>query len=588
MKPSTKTKEVVFRGRKILKEIMKNIPRKKYYLTQKDFSHGSFRITKPGRYILKENIAFSPNPLNDYRPIPSDSRYSSKAYSLGFFAAIVIEVDGVEIDLNGKTLKQSDEMTWMQRFYANIETASAPFIPSQGPGDFGKNISSPKYIYIHNGTLGRSSHHAIHGNGNEYVYIENVKMVDYEFVGAALNGGKYVVYHNCVIDHNFKDLKVLASWSAAIFLKQFADTINNKLETMKVSASNMRLIKDFQAKRIKLTNSITKTKKELFDGSDISNPLYRNPSKLPDGNVFGIVNHPLGVAIHDFTSKSDMSGKEVSSHLYIENCTIKDLEANVDEVIGLVNKDNKVQKGPAGDLMKIEECMDINHRYKGNEISDMIIVLSKLKRAYPSLGYGTLHVDKDVEMWSDGKARFSDLQKKGYKFLTGQDSMGHTNKGAIAIRIDGTDYVRLTHNTISNVINYARLGSTKNSSSKVYKGTLCSGVHMSMSKNVKIERVLVDNVLSYNGEACGVKAINHCDVDISHSRIKDIMCGHKYIDGKWSGSDHNKTFILYNTTSPNEIPSSRGLCWTHNSKVVKKNVDINSLSGPQTFYIAVI
>ena len=37
-------------------------------LSQKDFDYGTRRITKPGYYILKEDIVFHPNPDNDFKP----------------------------------------------------------------------------------------------------------------------------------------------------------------------------------------------------------------------------------------------------------------------------------------------------------------------------------------------------------------------------------------------------------------------------------------------------------------------------------------------------------------------------------------
>ena len=40
---------------------------------------------------------------------------------------------GSVLDLNGFTIEQSQEHALNQRFYANIETAGAPFVVGQGP-----------------------------------------------------------------------------------------------------------------------------------------------------------------------------------------------------------------------------------------------------------------------------------------------------------------------------------------------------------------------------------------------------------------------------------------------------------------------
>lgn len=66
-------------------------------LYQSDFDQGTVRITKPGIYVLRENIEFSPNPNDDFNPIASQvitGQYPilhGGAYHLGFFAAITIE-----------------------------------------------------------------------------------------------------------------------------------------------------------------------------------------------------------------------------------------------------------------------------------------------------------------------------------------------------------------------------------------------------------------------------------------------------------------------------------------------------------------
>ena len=91
-----------------------------YKLNNKDFIHGTYRITKPGLYKLTENIIFEPNKnvfvsssfqdlhnlLDNYRPLDNQLEYSKPPYHLGFFAAITVESDDVVIDLNGYSISQ--------------------------------------------------------------------------------------------------------------------------------------------------------------------------------------------------------------------------------------------------------------------------------------------------------------------------------------------------------------------------------------------------------------------------------------------------------------------------------------------------
>ena len=79
-------------------------------LYQHHFNGGTVRITKPGIYILQEDITFHPNADHDFFPTPAQimsNQYpmgSQGAYHLGFFAAITVETDGVILDLNGENI----------------------------------------------------------------------------------------------------------------------------------------------------------------------------------------------------------------------------------------------------------------------------------------------------------------------------------------------------------------------------------------------------------------------------------------------------------------------------------------------------
>jgi hypothetical protein len=501
----------------ILEKIKSKIPNKKYKLTQSDFDYGTLRIRKSGRYVFQENITFSPNPDNDFRPLPKQKEYEGRAYSLGFFAAIAVEADGVEIDLNGYTLKQGDACAWLQRFYANIETASSPFIPGQGPGNFGKKITSPKYIYIHNGTLGRSSHHAIHGNGNKYLWVEDVTMVDYEFIGSAINGGKYIVHKNCDVLHNFQDLKVLATWSAALFAKQFADKIADNLSD------------DFHFKDLKnrLDRAIAITKRELLSNRPVSERIFKNTRLVADGAVFGILSHPLGVAIHKFSTQKSLKDNKPAEHFIVDNCKICDLTGDVDEVVSLKDPEGKGIKGTSGDLLKLKDCMEEDGSYRGNFISDVYMYMAELKKQYPKIDVGTLYIPDDVIEWSKGNVSYNQLLRRGYKFLTGHDSMEHVGKGVLGIRLDGTNNVSISNVSIYNIKNIARLGSEYNKvQQRLYLGGIASAIHISYCKDVILKNSHIQTVISENSEATGVKAIHHSSVIFRQSKIDVVKSGY--------------------------------------------------------------
>ena len=108
-------------------------------LRNSHFTNGTVRITKPGIYVLQENITFNPNESNDFMPTAaqiSSGLYpvgENGAYQLGFFAAITVETNqGVIIDLNGKTIQQSKLHDLQQRFYANIEFSGCSLYTKSG------------------------------------------------------------------------------------------------------------------------------------------------------------------------------------------------------------------------------------------------------------------------------------------------------------------------------------------------------------------------------------------------------------------------------------------------------------------------
>ena len=105
------------------------------YLSQNDFSEGTFRITKSGTYIITEDIEFDFNKDDDYWPradqaddYPGAASYRDP-YFMGFFAGITVEADYVTIDLNGHELKQSTTFHYQQRWFAIIELGSQQFLP---------------------------------------------------------------------------------------------------------------------------------------------------------------------------------------------------------------------------------------------------------------------------------------------------------------------------------------------------------------------------------------------------------------------------------------------------------------------------
>ena len=175
------------------------------YLSQEDFSSGTYRIVESGTYILSEDITLDFENDNNYWPrmdqsdiYPGAGGYRD-AYNLGFFAGITIETNYVTIDLNEHELKQSYSFYYEQRWFALIELSNQQFLPGQGPSFFGANAINVNDITIKNGILGLTSHFAIHGNFAKNLLITNVHIKDFVTHGVQLNGYDGVIFENVEI-----------------------------------------------------------------------------------------------------------------------------------------------------------------------------------------------------------------------------------------------------------------------------------------------------------------------------------------------------------------------------------------------------
>ena len=169
-------------------------------LINNNFESGTYRIIESGKYCLDEDIEFNPNqgtidsPNSEFNwwpldPLlyPGSDTFVDGAYALGFFAAITIETNDVEIDLCGQQIGQHLHHYLQQRFFSVIEIAISPFLSGVGPTTFG-SISNTSNIYIHNGIIGLSSHQGIHSNEANNVIIENLIIRDFEVAGIQMNG----------------------------------------------------------------------------------------------------------------------------------------------------------------------------------------------------------------------------------------------------------------------------------------------------------------------------------------------------------------------------------------------------------------
>lgn len=537
------------------------------HLTQQDFIHGTYRITKPGIYKLSENIIFDPEKDNDYQP--QLAQYHTPPYILGFFAAITVECEEVIIDLNQYTLEQSLAHSIQQRFYSNIELSSGPFMPGQGPGNFGSHIKSAYKCIIMNGTLGRSSHHGIHGNATEMVLIHNLKIHTFEVAGIAINGCNSLRINKCKIGPVNQKVPVLGTYSAARFALQFAKRIPLLKLTQDEQTHLQELIDYLQIRSDRMFQSIITN----YESGDFEkDPIFYNKFLIPDGNTYGLLLHPTGVAINELVT-SDLNPNKPCD-VIVDNVSIIEIKARVDETIGMSLKDGtNVQLDVSGSVYQIdnEYFITTDKKHIPNDLTSLQLFLAELSIKY-ELKLGKNNINQDLIDWSKNNKTIKEVFFKKdslYKYKLNCDDMFHINKGVFGIRADAIKDLRIENCLIRNIENTGRLGNTElggeyqisHDAQKIpgYHGADTTGINLSYCEDVKINRISIKNIISSNGECRGIRMINSCsNIIFKCLNIQDLHAGILF-KGKYLAEDYHGVSVDYSYKYPNLLPNSVGI-----------------------------
>lgn len=507
-------------------------------------------------YILQEDIVFGPNSmkttaltfLDSGIPLPKQfvsngGHYSDMAFGIGFFAALVIKGGDYTVNLNEFTMSQSYEHYLRQRFFSLIELADSPFIPNVGPHLFATSISCARDVIIHNGTLGLSAHHGIHGNNVVNVHMHDLVIRDYEVAAIALNGSKDCLIEKVNIPQSLHEIPVLGIWSSGLFifpylreLYQKMPFFNLKIQTRYVYAKD--LYKSFMQTFHLVANEILTKKKT-------KHPLFRNEGVLPIGTVYGIVLHETGVAVHGFPKKN----RGTSSGHVIRDCVISNIKANILEIPTLSStiqslhkrEQNNVYITPGiksdvvGSVLQTQkqsvETIDDHGVYVGNIVANAQIMIAKAiyKKVTFRRSVTKNNIDFQTVEWVENGTR---VQDEGMSYVFQGDVMHHVMKGLVGLKIDGQTNVIVENVTISNIhnetkhngyfiddmdgFNYVDLNDClQESHDKYQRGIIPSmasasyaknqmavtrGISMSAAKNVKLTNIQITNLTSNVGE----------------------------------------------------------------------------------------
>lgn len=562
-------------------------------LVQSDFDSGTYIISRPGRYRLAEDISFNPNSaaalgVDAYSagmPLAGQP-YDADAYRLGFFAAIAIETSDVELDLNGHRLEQSAEHALLQRFFALIELADQPFISGQGPNNFGACVQSARRVTISNGVLGRSSHHGIHGNGNAEIEVRDVEFVDYEVAAIALNGVNGLRVLRCTAS-NRKDVPVLGTFSAAMFIKRYVDFLvdSSSNVTLELPDGSLSAVDVRDA----LRDSINAVHADVLQHGYISiaaHPseyaLYHNPLGLLDGNSYSFLTHQLGVAVNGFPTVPSAGFSVPSSNVLFRDVSIGNQSAFINEIVALSDGGAAVID-PVGAVFQIKNTHPLDAsvpvtlsslddsvaRYTGNVVANAQLLVAKaaLQGAFAAtreLDVSRLSIGADIVQWAESGAPLDTLfagagAVDGY--VCNGDSMFHVNKGVIGFKIDATQHAELVNIEAHAIANYGQPGSTlcgdyslgkshPAATLRGYGGADTRGVSLAGSTHVQLRGARLEDVYSASGEAVGIDVhvrSSHIDIrnvdaaggfrfaaDTRQNSLRNFACRENSGDDDWS------------------------------------------------------
>ncbi len=545
-------------------------------LRQSDFEDGTYRITEPGVYALAEDVSFNPHPpgslgddgetildaWNAGLPLPSQygdpdaGLYDPAAYGIGFFAAVAIEASHVVLDLRGHRLEQSAEHALLQRFFSVVELADQPFVPRQGPADFGDELQAARHVVIRNGTIGRSSHHGIHGNGNRHVRIQNVDFEDFEVAAVALNGVEDLVITSSRA-RNRDDVPVIGTFSNARFIAPYVDWLvaSGSGTTLRVRGVELDAL-DIQTTLREAVNRVHQD--VIVDGRGEIDPaahaeeraLFHNPHGVVDGNAYGFLVNPLGVAVGGFPSRPDLPAKNV----YFSDVHVRRQRAFVNEVVAL-QREGKPVIDPIGavfmlrnrDLengapLTVSSLDDTSAVYTGNPLSNAQALVAKASAngEFPTfLDTSRLNLGDEVIDWIEREGTLAELAPSADDWLCNGDTMFHVNKGVVGFKLDGVRNALLRRTSVRRLANLGRQGdlvcgtyvlSHPDATLPGYGGAAVRGYSLAGSENVWLLGPRARSLASRFGSVTGIDVLTDSrDIVLLGSAIKRLRAGRAFV-----------------------------------------------------------
>ena len=542
------------------------------YLSNEDFLYGTYRITKPGIYMLTEDILlnfnepsddiksspdFSPNSFDDLYWMPKqdgsqDDEYMgastwSGPYQLGFFTGITIEANDVILDLNGFEIGMSREFYLQQRVFSIVELAAKNFVSGQGPVDFGPYLNSATNVVIKNGMIGLASHHGIHGNDASGITLSNLKVYNFDVAGIQLNGFDGATITDCEVGPSSSNIPVTGRYlHARVLLRRYAHLVDNYGdETMTFYGREEATVREYVDELIQQMDMIYHyvINDIKYDEDDEqwlrAKDLFLNPNENGYGDggvVYGILLNSRGGAVMGFGNAPSQSTNAIIDNVYIHDLAISPIE----KLKFKTNELGGATRGPVADVFDIMKVVDqfddiSTSKYIGTAYSDVQIVMSQFEKSWYVLDHTCF--DEGIMNWVVNGQTFGEFG--GYYGGCNTDIQLHINKGVIGLRIDNIVDFTISNTKIESLLNTGILGTetdicgayTQGNAHQDplitagYTGTEGYGITITQSTGGKLKNININNVETHRGFATGVALFKDSSVDFNEVLIDEIIAG---------------------------------------------------------------
>jgi len=540
-----------------------------------DFADGTYRILQPGIYQIMEDIEFEMNSGDHANPNEEGAWYPREEqereymgsggtfigpYGMGFFAGFAIESDDVVIDLNGHSLSMSRTFHHQQRWFSIIEVGSKAFISGQGPANFGPYMTYANNVEIKNGVIGRSSHHGIHANGFENLYVHDVVIRDFEVAGMALNGFINVRLERIEVGPVYTEVPVMGVFTQSrIMLPRLRNIMEQNPEgTVTIadrpsSLTAADLYDELVAQMdIMFDHNINGVDYEDMDEDPeriaAARDLFENKNGLPSSSTaYGIFMNSYGASVFAISGSPGHSDGVVVKDVHIHG-----LYKDPWEVPRIV-----LTKGPFNDIMDFTRHSDdglrtANSKYIGSAYTDVQYAINSLASDWGVLGHSVMG-DSVIEWIEKGEPMGTP------KMICNGDIMLHVTKGVFGLRIDNVLNVEINNLEIDDLQNIAELGSYicgnyegtdngghRNQNYPLQRGFTGTEVHaLSMVSSAgSLDNVHIHNIVSARGDALAIQFFPSNKVTVgSNVVVEDIHAGaalSKAVLGALSNSMPNK------------------------------------------------